>query len=120
MNRSALALLVCLAVVVLSGCQPAADTNRNLAAATATPAKETFDPAAIEAEVMRIERAWYDAAKSHNAEAAKGFLADNVVLVYPDGTSATRGDDCGYVRDAGIEGDGDECGCGIYHRTQRH
>ena len=31
MNRIALALLVCLVVVVLSGCQPAADTNRNLA-----------------------------------------------------------------------------------------
>ena len=105
MNRSALALLVCLAVVVLSGCQPAADTNRNLAAASSTPAKETFDPAAIEAEVMRIEREWYSAAKTHNAEAAKGFLADNVVIVYPDGTSATKADEIRSIESGAMTAD---------------
>lgn len=105
MNRSALALLVCLAVVVLNGCQPAADTNRNLAAANATPAKETFDPAAIEAEVMRIEREWYSAAKTHNAEAAKGFLADNVVLVYPDGTAATKADEIRSIESGAMTAD---------------
>lgn len=93
MNRSALALLVGLIVVVLSGCQPAADTNRNLAVASPTPAKETFDAAAIETELMRIEREWANASKTHNAEAAKGFLADNAVIVYPDGTTATKADE---------------------------
>ena len=93
MNRSALALLVGLIVVVLSGCQPAADTNRNLAAASATPAKETFDPVAIEAELIRIEREWANASKTHNAEAVKGFLADNALIVYPDGTTATKADE---------------------------
>jgi len=105
MNRSALALLVCLAVVVLNGCQPTADTNRNLAAATATPAKEAFDPAAIEAEVMRIEREWYSAAKTHNAEAAKGFLADNVILVYPDGTAATKADEIRSIESGAMTAD---------------
>jgi ketosteroid isomerase-like protein len=105
MNRSALALLVCLAAVVLNGCQPAADTNRNLAAATATPTKETFDPAAIEAEVMRIEREWYSATKTHNAEAAKGFLADNVVLVYPDGTAATKADEIRSIESGAMSSD---------------
>jgi ketosteroid isomerase-like protein len=93
MNRSTLALLVGLIVLVLTGCQPAADTNRNLAAASATPARETFDPTAIEAEVIRIEREWYNATKTHSAEAAKGFLADNAVIVYPDGTAATKADE---------------------------
>ena len=105
MNRSALALLVGLFVFVLSGCQPAVDTNRNLAAATATPAKETFDPAAIEAEVMRIEREWYSAAKTHNAEAAKAFLADNVVIVYPDGTSATKADEIRSIESGAMTAD---------------
>jgi hypothetical protein len=105
MNRSALALLVCLAVVVLNGCQPAADTNRNLAAASSTPFKETFDPAAIEAEVMRIEREWYSAAKTHNAEAAKGFLADNVVLVYPDGSAATKADEIRSIESGAMTAD---------------
>ncbi len=93
MNRSALALLAGLIVVVMSGCQPAADTNRNLAAASSTPVKETFDPAAIEAELIRIEREWANAAKTRNAEAAKGFLADNAVIVYPDGTTATKAEE---------------------------
>ena len=105
MNRSALALLVSLFVFVLSGCQPAADTNRNLAAATATPAKETFDPAAIQAEVMKIEREWYSAAKTHNAEAAKGFLADNVVIVYPDGTAATKADEIRSIESGAMTAD---------------
>ena len=58
MNRSALALFVALLVVLLAGCQPALDTNRNLAAATSTPAKETVDRAAIEAELLKLERDW--------------------------------------------------------------
>jgi ketosteroid isomerase-like protein len=105
MNRSALALLAGLFVLVLSGCQPAADTNRNLAAASPTPAKETFDPAAIESEVMRIEHEWYSAAKTHNAEAAKEFLADNVVLVYPDGTSATKADEIRSIESGAMTAD---------------
>ena len=88
-----------------SGCQPAADTNRNLAAASATPTKETFDPVAIEAEVKRIEREWYDAAKTHNAEAAKGFLADNVVIVYPDGTMATKADEIRSIESGAMSSD---------------
>ena len=105
MNRSVLALLVGLFVVVLSGCQPAADTNRNLAAASATPVKEAFDPAAIEAEVIRIEREWYNATKTHNADAAKGFLADNAVIVYPDGTSATKADEIRSIESGAMSSD---------------
>lgn len=105
MNRSALALLVGLVVLVLTGCQPAADTNRNLAAASATPAKEAFDPVAIEAEVIRIEREWYNAAKTHSSEAAKGFLADNAVIVYPDGTSATKADEIRSIESGAMSSD---------------
>jgi len=105
MNRSALALLAGLIVVILSGCQPAADTNRNLAAASATPAKETFDPAAIEAEVLRIEREWYNATKTHSSDAAKGFLADNAVIVYPDGTSATKADEIRAIESGAMSSD---------------
>ncbi|HKU75863.1 MAG TPA: nuclear transport factor 2 family protein [Pyrinomonadaceae bacterium] len=105
MNRSALALLAGLIVVVLSGCQPAADTNRNLAAASSTPVKETFDPAAIEAELIRIEREWYNATKTHNADAAKGFLADNAVIVYPDGTSATKADEIRSIESGAMSSD---------------
>lgn len=105
MNRSALALLAGLTLVILSGCQPAADTNRNLAATSATPAKETFDPVAIEAELTRIEREWSNASKTHNAEAVKGFLSDTVVIIYPDGTTATKADEIKSIESGGIAAD---------------
>jgi hypothetical protein len=105
MNRSALALLVGLFVIVLNGCQPAADTNRNLAAASPSPARETFDPVAIEAELIRIEREWASASKTHNAEAVKGFLAESAVIIYPDGTTATKADEIRTIESGGITAD---------------
>ena len=105
MKRTALALLVCLVAVTFSGCQPAADTNRNLAPASASPVKETFDAAAIEAELIRIEREWANASKSHNAEAVKGFLADSAVIIYPDGTTATKADEIRTIESGGISAD---------------
>src|SRR5262245_54805907 len=104
MKRSALALLVAVVVVGLSGCQPAVDTNRN-AAAHPSPTKEAFDAAAIEAELIRIEREWATAAKSHNAEAVKQFLADDAVMVYPDGTTATKADEIRTIESGSINAD---------------
>jgi ketosteroid isomerase-like protein len=105
MNRSALALLLAAVVLVLSGCQPALDTNRNLEAATSTPAKETFDPAAIQAELIKLEREWADAAKSHNAEAVKRLVAENAVIVYPDGTTATKADEVRTIESGAMTAD---------------
>jgi|ERR1700752_23933 len=105
MKRSTLALLAGLTLLVLNGCQPAVDTNRNLAAASSTPVKETFDAAAIEAELIRIEREWANASKTHNAEAVKGFLADNAVIIYPDGTTATKTDEIRTIESGGITAD---------------
>ncbi|HEV8426802.1 MAG TPA: nuclear transport factor 2 family protein [Pyrinomonadaceae bacterium] len=106
MKRSALALLAGLVVVaVFTGCQPAADTNRNLAAVSASPVKETFDPAAIEAELIRIEREWANASKTHNAASVKSFLADNAVIIYPDGTTATKADEIRSIESGGISAD---------------
>jgi|SRR5215217_4876816 len=105
MNRSALALLPVVVVLVLSGCQPAVDTNRNLVAANSTSPKEAFDPAAIEAELIKFERQWADAAKSHSAEAVKGFVAENAVIVYPDGTTATKADEVRTIESGAITAD---------------
>lgn len=94
MNKSALALLIAMVVLVLSGCQPALDTNRNLAAATSsTPAKESVDKAAIEAELLKLERDWGTAVQTHNAEAVRRVLADDAIIHYPDGTPGTKADE---------------------------
>ena len=105
MKRSTLALLAGLILLVLNGCQQAVDTNRNLAAASSTPARESFDSAAIETELIRIEREWANASKTHNAEAVKGFLADNAVIIYPDGTTATKADEIRTIESGGITAD---------------
>src|SRR5262245_20485274 len=105
MNRSALALLIVAVVAVMDGCQPALDSNRNSAIATASPAKEKFDPAAIEAEVMKLEREWADANKTHNSEAVKRILADNAVIVYADGSTGTKDDEMKTIESGSITAD---------------
>lgn len=93
-------------VIGLSGCQPAAETNANLTATTSpTPTKATFDPAAIEAEVLKLEREWVDAVKSHNAEPVKRILADDIVIVYPDGTKATKAEEVSSTESGAITAD---------------
>jgi hypothetical protein len=90
MNRTTLAFLIVAVVAVMNGCQPALDTNRNNAVATAAPAKETYDAAAIEAEIIKLEREWADSNKTHSSEAVKRILADNAVIVYPDGSTGSK------------------------------
>ena len=105
MRKSVTALLILVVVVVLNGCQPALDTNRNNAVAIASPAKETFDAAAIEAELIKLEREWADSPKTKNGEAVKRILADNAVLVYPDGTTATKADEVRTIESGAITAD---------------
>jgi ketosteroid isomerase-like protein len=102
MNRSTLVLLVTVSVAFMGGCQPALDTNRNAALATASPTKEAFDPAAIEADVLKLEREWFDAAKTHNAEAARRILADDAILTYPDGAVATKATEVQSIESAAV------------------
>jgi len=102
MNRITPALLIVAVVAVMSGCQPALDTNRNNAIATASPAKETYDAAAIEAEIIKLEREWADSNKTHSSEAVKRILSDNAVIVYPDGSTATKADEVKTIESGSI------------------
>src|SRR5215217_6831997 len=105
MKRSVLALFVTAVAIVVCGCQPAVDTNRNAALATASPQKEKFDPAAIEAEVTKLEREWADANKTHNAEAVRRLVAEDAVIVYPDGSVATKADEVRTIESGAITAD---------------
>lgn len=103
MNRIIpLLLVVVAAVAVMNGCQPALDTNRNNAIATASPVKETYDAAAIEAEIIKLEREWADANKTHSSEAVKRILSDSAVIVYPDGSTATKADEVKTIESGSI------------------
>jgi len=110
MNRSvvsvALVFVVSLIVLGLNGCQQAAvDTNRN-AVATATPARETFDAAAIQAQVLQLERDWLKAGETYDVEAIKRIVADDAILVYPDGSPGTKADEVRIAETKAITGSG--------------
>lgn len=106
MNRSvvsiALVIVTSLAVLALAGCQPAADTNRN-AVATASPVKETFDAAAIETEIKQLAHDWVSTAQNYDPEIVKRVVADDAVLVYPDGMLATKADELRLVESKGMK-----------------
>src|SRR5687768_16728774 len=93
MKRNGLLVACCLVISILgfSACQPAApDTNRAVTNTAANANKETVDPVAIEAEISRIEKVWAAALQSHDAEAIGKYLADDLVVTYPDGTTGTK------------------------------
>src|SRR4029453_19178644 len=87
-------VLLCFIVLGLAGCQPSIspDTNREQAAA-ASPAKETVDKGAIEAELLRIERDFPRALKDKDAQAIDRLEAEDIVVVDPDGKGGRKAQD---------------------------
>lgn len=86
-NRLLAALFLC-PLVLIAGCQPAGvETNRS-AVATATP--EVVNTAAIETELLRIENDWPRVIREKDTAAAGRVMADDVVLIYPDGNVGTK------------------------------
>lgn len=76
------AVLLCPLILVAS-CQPAGvKTNRS---AVATPTSELVNTAAIETELLRIENDWPRVIREKDAAAAGRVMADDVILIYPDG-----------------------------------
>jgi ketosteroid isomerase-like protein len=82
-------------VVCLAGCQKAAPPT-NLAGssgAASSPSPEKFDAAAIEAELMKLERAWADAVKNGDADTVRRVMADDIVVINPDGSSSPKAEE---------------------------
>ena len=95
-------------VLLLAGCQRAAAPT-NLAdggAAAAAPSpQERFDPAAIEAELIKMERDWAGAAKNKDADTVRRVLADDVVITYPDGQTGTKADEVRTIETGAVTAD---------------
>jgi hypothetical protein len=105
MNRHALPIAISLMLPVagLSSCQPAApDTNRAATTANANIAKETVNPTAIEAEVLRLEKAWADGGHRHDAESVRKILADDLIITYPDGNTGTKASELSDIESGAI------------------
>lgn len=95
MNRNVPSIALALAVAIIGimsiGCEPKAETNVNSSLTTnRNAAPEPVNTAAIETELKRIEADWPKAYKTKDAAAVKRFLADDLVLTYPDGSTGTK------------------------------
>lgn len=72
------------------GCQPAADTNRSVAPANTNSARDVVDTASIEAELLRIENDWPRVLREKDVSAVGRVEADDIVIVYPDGSLGSK------------------------------
>jgi ketosteroid isomerase-like protein len=86
-----LVAVVSLFAFIQIACQPAADTNRSDAVTAPTNAnRETVDAAAIEAELLRIERDWPRVVKERDVAAVGRVEADDAIFVYADGSLGNK------------------------------
>jgi hypothetical protein len=106
-NALSMALLLTLSLIAFSlfGCQPSApDTNR-VATAPATPTPETVDPGAIQAELTRIENDFPRVLKEKDVAAIERVEADDIVVIYPDGSVGNKAQDVTDIREGNLSAD---------------
>jgi len=109
MNRNSLCLVLSLIALItaMTACQPASpDTNRDAAkTANANVPKETINPVAIEAEITKLENDWAAASQRHDANAVRKFLADDLVMTYPDGTTGSKASELSVIESGAVTAD---------------
>ncbi|MBA2705314.1 MAG: DUF4440 domain-containing protein [Blastocatellia bacterium] len=77
--------------VLLSGCQPAANTNQPVV--VTNPSPERIDTASIQTELLRIENDWPRVIKEKDVAAVERVEADDAVFIYPDGSVGNKAQD---------------------------
>ena len=80
-----------LSVLLLSGCQPAANTNQPVV--VTSPSPERVDTASIQTELLRIENDWPRTFKEKDSAAVERVEADDAVFIYPDGSLGNKAQD---------------------------
>lgn len=86
-------LLIATVAAVYFGCATPQNSNSNANAVAAPSAEPTPDKPAIEAELTRIENDWPRILKERDVAAVRKFEADDILLVYPDGTAGSKEQD---------------------------
>lgn len=84
--------LLAAAVGLISGCATSQNNGNANMTTVATP-EPTPDKAAIEAELTKIENDWPRILKERDAAAVRRIEADDIFLVYPDGTLGSKEQD---------------------------
>ena len=103
MNRNvlpaALALFAVVTVLSISGCQrAAAPTNLADSGARPSPTPEKVDTAAIEAQLIKLERDWANAVKNGDADTVRQVMADEILVINPDGSTSTKAEEADAVQ----------------------
>jgi len=100
-NVLPLALVVFTVMMVLSitGCQRAASpTNLADTGARPNPTPEKIDNAAIEAELIKLEHDWANAVKNGDADTVRRVMADDIVIINPDGSTPSKAEEVDAVQ----------------------
>jgi ketosteroid isomerase-like protein len=85
------------------GCQKsAAPTNLAESRAAAAPTPEKIDAAAIEAELIQLDRQWVDAVKNSDAETVRRVIADDIVITNADGSTSSKADEVQAIQSGAI------------------
>lgn len=95
MKNSKLTQIVLVATVLALGavsCTPSENANTTTTAVTATP-MPTPDTNAIVAEIMKIENDWPRIIRERDGAAVRRLEADDVMIVYPDGSAGNKEQD---------------------------
>ena len=99
-------LLLVFFLLLLSACQQAAkDTNVSAPAPNTNSGRETVDTAAIETALVRIENDWPRVIKEKDAAAVRRVEADDVVVVYPDGSLGDKAQDVKDIESGALSAD---------------
>lgn len=84
-----IALILTLGAVGAVSCTPSENTNTTTTAVTATPAP-TPDTNAIVAEITKLENDWPRIIRERDAAALRRLEADDIILIYFNGTRGTK------------------------------
>src|ERR1051325_1570083 len=107
---SVAAFLLTLSTVagLFAGCATPQNTNTN-ASAVATPSAEpTPDTLTIEADLARIENDWPRILKERDAAAVRKVEADDILLIYPDGSVGSKDQDAKDIESGALSADSQE------------
>jgi ketosteroid isomerase-like protein len=82
-----------MAALAQVGCAPAENTNTTTANTNMAKPEATPDKTAITAEITRIENDWPRILKEKDVATVRRIEADDIVLVYPDGSAGGKDQD---------------------------
>src|SRR4051812_37474862 len=97
-----------LTALVFSGCGNRQVSNTNGNSPATASAEPTPDKTAIEAQLKAMEYDWPRIIKERDGVAVRKLEADDVMLVYPDGSDGTKEDDIKDVEAGAMSNDPQE------------